>query len=442
MKIRYTRLFSSLILVLLFTCPHLLAADAPYIAVGTAKTKKTILAMPPVKFLLKEKDRNKLAVKIEQIIKNDLAFMDLFKFLPATAFLEKPDAGLTPESFKFTDWSSLGTEILIKAGVLNEGKTVKLHGYLYDVIRAKNILTKEYVGEIDNVSDIAHSFANNIVETLTGRPGIFRSEITMSCESQGKKEIYVMNYDGSELRQITHHRSIAFAPAWSPDRSRIAYSLYTRHQGNIKNIDLYEYDFKTGHSLLLSSRRGMNSGASYSPDGKYITLTMSFLGNPEIFMLNRQDMSIKQLTQSFGFDVDPVWSPSGKEIAFSSTRTGKAMIFRMDTSGNNVQRLTIAGQYNATPSWSPMNNKIAFAAWIDDRFDIYIMNPEGTGLERLTKKQGYNEDPSFSPDGGFIAFSSDRTGKKNIYVMNIDGTFVKRLTYGLGNCVAPRWSTP
>ena len=72
------------------------------------------------------------------------------------------------------------------------------------------------------------------------------------------------------------------------------------------------------------------------------------------------------------------------------------------------------------------------------------MNPDGTNIERLTKSEGSNEDPFFSPDGNFIIFSSNRTGRdsRNVYVMNIDGTYVKRLTYGLGNCVAPKWSNP
>ena len=65
---------------------------------------------------------------------------------------------------------------------------------------------------------IAHTFANNIVEALTGLPGIFLTKIAISCDRTGKKEIYVMNFDGTEVKQVTRHRSIAFAPAWSPGR--------------------------------------------------------------------------------------------------------------------------------------------------------------------------------------------------------------------------------
>lgn len=417
------------------------SAATPYIPVGQAKTRKTIIAFPDVKNLTGKPDKG-AAAEVHKTVSNDLAFMDLFRFMPSTAFIESSTAGLTPDRFKFSDWTTIGAEFVVKTGVAIEGKQLVLTAYLYDAFKGRQLLAKRYVAESRDVKTVAHTLANDIVETLTGLPGIFLTKIAMSCDRTKKKEIYTMDFDGTDVKQITNHRSIAFAPAWSPDGVRIAYSLYTKHRKNVKNIDLYEFSFVDNTIRLLSDRKGINSGANYSPDGSKIALTMSFLGNPEIFILDRGNKQVKRLTRSFGFDVDPVWSPDGKHLAFVSSRTGKPMIHTMTVNGTDTQRLTFAGRYNATPSWSPTNNKIAFAGWIDGRFDIFIMNPDGTKIERLTKNQGNNEDPYFSPDGNFIIFSSNRTGSKQIYVMNIDGTFVKRMTYGLGDCVAPKWSPP
>jgi TolB protein len=431
---------SLILLVAIFSTSSSFAADRAYIAVGGAKIKKTVLAFPDIKI---EGDTSGIAKSVQETVSNDLLFMDMFKFLGAGAFVEPATAGISLDSFKLSDWSSIGAEFVIKARVAPEGGNVALEGYLYDVSGAKQVLGKKYVATRTDVKTLAHSFANNIVEALTGLPGIFLTKIAMSCDRTGKKEIYVMNFDGTDVKQITTHRSIAFAPAWSPDGTKIAYSLFTRHKGNVKNIDLYEYDFRTNNIRMLSNRKGINSGAAYSPDGTRLALTMSFLGNPEIFSLNPSNGTVDRLTQSFGFDVDPAWAPDGKSLAFVSSRTGVPMVFSMSsTDGTKVQRLTYAGRYNATPTWSPQNNKIGFAGWIDGKFDIFIMNPDGTNIERLSKNQGNNEDPHFSPDGVFLAFSSNRTGQQNVYAMNVDGTFVKRLTYGLGNCVAPKWSAP
>jgi TolB protein len=437
------KLFKNILPILVFGfCLQATAADQAYISVGAARTKKTVIAFPEIRTA--KAIESSLGKAISETVVNDLTFMDIFKFLGSSAFIEDAaTAGIAPQTFKFEDWKSIGTEFLIKSSVSvlpNEGMTFEAH--LYDAIGGKQVLAKKYIAPVKDVKIVAHTFANDVVNTLTGLTGIFLTKVVMSCDTTGKKELYMMNFDGTDVKQVTHHRSIAFAPAWSPDGTRVAYSLFTRHANNIKNIDLYEFNFTTNSVRMLSNHKGINSGAAYSPDGKKIALTLSYLGNPEIFILDLGTKASKRVTKSFGFDVDPAWSPDGKNIAFVSSRTGMPMVFNMEADGAHVQRLTFAGQYNATPSWSPNQNKIAFAGWIDKSFDIFLMNPDGTNIERLTKNQGSNEDPFYSPDGNFVLFSSNRTGQKNVYVMNVDGTYVKRLTYGLGNCVSPKWSNP
>ncbi|MEK6705316.1 MAG: hypothetical protein AABZ06_05965, partial [Bdellovibrionota bacterium] len=366
-------------------------AEGPYIPVGSARMKKTILAFPEIKS--QPGTASSLTKTVHETVTNDLAFMDLFKFLGPSAFIEPASAGISQGTFKMSDWTSIGAEFVIKTSLGISNGSLFVDANLYDVNGAKQILEKKYIASIHDAKTVGHTLANNIVERLTGLPGIFLTKIAMSCDRTGKKEIYIMDFDGSDVKQITNHRSIAFAPAWSPDGTRIAYSLFTKHRNNIKNIDLFEFNFTTSSVKLLSDRRGINSGAAYSPDGRYIALTMSFLGNPEIFSLDPATREVSRLTKSFGVDVDPTWRPDGKAIAFVSNRTGRPMVYTANIDGSNIQRLTYAGDYNATPSWSLQNNKIAFAGWIEKTFDIFLMNPGGTNIERLTKHQENNEDP-------------------------------------------------
>ena len=433
------RLIAAAVFLTVFTTTAL-AQDHAYIPVGTARTKKTVLAFPAIQ---DASGRSDLTQAVFDTVTTDLTYMNLFRFLDKSAFVEDAShTGITLDRFKLTDWSSIGAEFLIKSAMVVDGSAMKVEVHLYDTFGGKEILGKRYIGGLEEAKTVGNTMANEIVTALTGEPGIFLTKIVMSCDLSRKKELYTMNFDGTDVRQVTHHNSIAFAPAWSADGTRIAYSLFVRHSGNIRNIDLYELNFNDNTIRMLSNRKGINSGAAYAPDGHKIALTMSFLGNPEIFSFNPESRTVTRLTKSFGFDVDPVWSPDGKTLAFVSSRTGMPMVFSMGADGSNVKRLTYAGRYNATPTWAPHGDKIAFAGWLDHHFDIFVMNSDGTKIERLSKDQGNNEDPYFSPDGNFIVFSSNRTGQRNVYVMNSDGSFARRLSYGLGNCVSPKWSSP
>jgi TolB protein len=409
-----------------------------YISVGKAKTRKTVIALSPFAAPANLKSAGEKTI---ETVRSDLLYMDAFDLLSPQAFID-PSAGVEPGSFDMANWKQIQAEFVFKAAVKPTEKGLAVEGYLYNVGSGTAVLTKRYVASLGDLKTLGHTIANDIVKTISGLPGIFLTKIAMICDRAKKKEVLVMDFDGSNVREITHHRSVTLTPAWSPDGTKIAYSLIAKNKRNVKNVNLYEFDFKTSRIKMLSDRVGINSGAHYHPDGRKVALTMSFLGNPEIFSFDPDTKSVTRLTNSSGVDVDPNWSPDGKHLSFVSNRAGAPMVYRMNADGSDVRRLTFAGSYNATPSWSPQNNKIGFAGWIDGRFDVFIMNPDGTNIERLTKNQGNNEDPSFSPDGNFLVFSSNRAGQKNIYVMNIDGTFVKRLTYGLGDCVSPRWSNP
>lgn len=414
-------------------------ADEPVlkIAVGDARTRKSIVAFPTI---VAPSDGEGRLRSVREITMEDLAFSGLFDFLNPSAFVEDPTkAGVTLGSFKMTDWSAIGSEFLIKARGTVDSSGVSLELYLYGISTGKQLLGKRYKAGNDSIRKMAHTVSNDILFALTGKKGPFTSKIAFVSDRTGKKEIYLMDYDGQNPIKVTSRFSHAMAPGWRPDGKELVFTAITKNNKNVRNHNLFVYSLPTGKIEMLSNKPGINSGAAYSPNGKQIALTMSFPGNPEIFLMDPASKVIQRVTNSFGLDVDPSWSPDGKWIAFVSDRSGRPMVYKMESNGANVQRLTYAGFYNATPSWSPQGNKLAFAGWDAGKFDIFIMNVDGTGLERLTKNMGNNEDPDFAPDGYFIVYSSNRKGKKNLYITNIDNTVHRQITSDFGNCEAAKW---
>jgi Tol biopolymer transport system component len=115
-------------------------------------------------------------------------------------------------------------------------------------------------------------------------------------------EIYVMNADGTNLRQLTHDKFADYGPAWSPDGKRIA--------------------FESNHD-----------------------------GNDQIYVMDSDGRNIQRLTNNNANDISPVWSPDGTRIAFSSDRDGNSEIYVMNANGSNQTRLTKTAMDNWHPTW-------------------------------------------------------------------------------------------
>ncbi len=382
-----------------------------------------------------------LGGRVEEVLKADLRRSLVFTVVDLPSLgIKVRDVG-NVEKGVFKQATDNGVAVLVwgRAGLKENGKEaeVVVDGYVYDGGSDEIVGGKRYVGSTSVVRLMAHRFADELVYRYTGEPGIARTKIAFVSEVGGARELFVMDYDGYEPRQITADGFLNLMPRWSPDRRFLVFTAYRSR--NTQDIDLIE--LATGKRWTLVSLGGLNITPALSPDGNYLAFTTSQDGNAEIYRLDTRTKALERLTVNPAADLSPSWSPSGREIAFTSDRGGGPQIYLMSADGSNVRRLTYEGDYNAAPAWSPRGNWIAHVCRTPRKeYKLCLISPDGQKRVQITSGPGVDDSPSWSPDGRHLVFSSTVDGKSHIYMINADGKDLERLTYGGTYHSSPAWS--
>ncbi|MCX7918635.1 MAG: Tol-Pal system beta propeller repeat protein TolB [bacterium] len=316
-----------------------------------------------------------------------------------------------------------------------KGEQLQVDTEVYDVAKGTMIWGKRYTGDVESQREIMHRLSDTILASF-GLSGIGNSKIAFISNAKGNKELYMMDYDGYNVIQLTNDKSITLSPSWSPDTTKIAYVSYKRG-----NPDLYVIDVSSRVTKCIASFQGQNTAPAWSPDGRYIAASLSKDGNGEIYLIPADGHGVpRRLTFDRGIDTSPCWSPSGKQIAFVSDRSGSPQIYIMDAIGSNLRRLTFEGKYNASPNWSPRGDYISYVTMQGNELNICIIQVDGQGLRQLTTGYGNCENPSWSPDGRHICFSSNRYGSEQIFAVRVSDNHIVQLSNLKGNNTEPDWT--
>ncbi len=435
MTIKKTCITLITVFYFLILLPTVSAAAHDYIDITNPFLKKMPIAIPKFAEMSGAKEEKEIAEQCTKLLANTLEFTCYFKILDPASFLEDPrETGIGASNINFSNWRTVGAELLITGGIQIDGDSFLAEMRLFDTFITKRLVGKKYRGNVTDLRTIILRFSSEIIKALTGSRGIFGSKIAFVSTGSGNKEIFVCDFDGYAPSQLTFDSNIALSPAWSSDSSWIAYTSYKKGKP-----DLYLQHLKDDR-LSIVDREGINITPAWQPDKFALAATLSFTGDPEIYMLTGTGKIIKRLTNTWGIDVSPTFSPDGKKMAFVSKRSGTPQIYVMEIASGKVNRLTFEGDYNTTPSWSPSGNKIAFSSIVNGQFNINMIDNTGGNSIQLTEDAGDNESPTWSPDGSLIAFSSTREGTNRIYIMTAYGTDQRRLLMLPGEQSNPKWS--
>jgi len=165
---------------------------------------------------------------------NDLEVAGIFEMVSKSFYpLAVPG---NPADVQFGAWNSPPPNAAMLAfGNLGvTGNNVTVQGWLYDVknVTSPQVLGKQYqdAATPEAARVTAHKFADEIIFRLGGGiPGVAESQIFfVKGDGREHKEIWAMDYDGANQRQVTHLGTLSLSPRISPDGSRLAFSSMTK----------------------------------------------------------------------------------------------------------------------------------------------------------------------------------------------------------------------
>jgi serine/threonine protein kinase len=271
-------------------------------------------------------------------------------------------------------------------------------------------------------------------------------------------QIWTMNADGSDPRQLTYGPGNKGQPRWSIDGTKIIYTAPggSDTYGNDLGLDLFVINVdRSGEPTNLTESTGDDFDPAWSPDGSQIAFTSTRVNSlKQVFVTSvecnpaPENCSItetpRNVTAGYAVEYAPAWSPNGQTLAvIASINRAPGRIFLRPAEGGEPSWFDLQDRIIGADhlSWSSNGQFIAFT-WLVKygKQEIYIAYAQNPGLDpiSLTSSLG-NKEPAFSPNDQWIVFTSTRDQNPEIYIMTNTGSGQTNLTQNPGRDLQPDW---
>lgn len=292
-----------------------------------------------------------------------------------------------------------------------------------------------------DVDSAAHTAVDTVLNKLFGIQGICRSKIVFSAATSSKnREIYICDFDGSNIKRLTNYNTLSVHPVWARDGKSFVYISHGTSTAN-----LLQYNMELGQSRWLTRNGGIDGG-SISPDNKTLALIWSKNNKVDLFTRPTEGgFEPKPLTNGKAVEASPRWSPDGKKLCFvSDAKNGRPVLCVIDpfAGGGATEISGLVGSERVAPSWSS-DNKLAYCAKINRNYELRVAKLSADGKSGVMEEIGIEgnntfpgEDPSWAPDNRHVTLTVNGA----IYVIDTRLGAKRKLVSGSGKVGQSNWS--
>ena len=205
-----------------------------------------------------------------------------------------------------------------------------------------------------------------------------------------KGDIYIVDSEGGEARQLTSNPAYDYSPVWSPDGKTVAFA-----SDRYGNFDIYKVSIDGGVPVRLTTHSAKETPWTFTPDGKDILFTAHIQDPASSALFPKASMTeLYSVSVDGGRPVQVLATPA-EEVSFIG-KTGN-FLYQDCKGGENIWR-------------KHHTSSITRDIWMYD----------GNDHVKLTSFEGEDRSPRVSDDGKTVYYLSERGGSFNVYSFPVD----------------------